>query len=378
MRFPKIIGGTAAALAIAAAVAAPPAARAANPASGTVSKNQDAAWTGGPFTVPNPVACATSVDPLCDHFLLTVDAKAGTRVAVAITTADPVGNDFDLFVHAPDGTLLASSTTASGTEQAVFEHQAQWAGQAYEVRVQPWLVSPGTTYEGVAAVTKEPVDVERECLEPVPASVSVDFLLPVELRAMVLLDGVARERARHIMDTAASSYAPLNIQLTYRLREESFDTNNADAIIQGAKDLFGGVRPNGFDVVYVVTTKDIESGGNTAVAGLADCIGGVRFPDTAFAVGEDFGAETDAGRPLGPFTHTVQGSAVVAAHEIGHLMGAHHHYGNCVEGIAPLDLLKLELTPCTLMFNAVNFASLPFAALNSTVVRGHALDYAKP
>ena len=374
MRAPNVMRAAAALLVLTVA----PEAWAANPGAGTVSRRHDASWTGGPFTVPNPAACATAFDPLCDHFLLIVDAKPGTRVAVAITTADPVGNDFDLFVYASDGTLVTSSTSAGGTEQAVFEHKAQYAGQTYEVRVQPWLVLPGTGYQGVAAVTREPVDVVRECLQPAPAVVSVDFLQNVELRAMVLLDGITRERGRQIMGSAAASYAPLNVTLTYRFREQAFATNNADAIIQGAKDLFGGQRPNGFDVVYVITDKDIESGGNTSVAGLADCIGGVRFPDTAFAVGEDFGAETDGGRPLGPFVHTVSGSAVVAAHEIGHLMGAHHHYGNCVEGITPLDLLKLELTPCTLMFNAANFASIPFSALNSTVVRGYALEFAAP
>lgn len=359
-------------------LAAVPAAWAASPGAGTVSKRQDAAWTGGPFTVPNPAACATSFDPLCDHFLLIVDAKVGTRVAVAITTADPTANDFDLYVYAADGTLVTSSATGSGTEQAVFEHKAQYVGQTYEVRVQPFLVAPGTTYQGVAAVTREPVDVVRECLEPVPASVSIDFLQNVELRTLVLLDGITRERAQQVMTTAASSYAPLNISLTWRFRDVSFATDDADALIQAAKDLYGGQRPAGYDLVYVMTPKDIQLDGNTAVAGLADCIGGVRFPETAFAVGEDFGAAEDPGRPLGPFVHTVNGSAVVVAHELGHLMGAHHHYGNCVEGITPLDLLKKELTPCTLMFNAVNFASLPFSALNSTVVRGHAVDYAKP
>lgn len=355
-----------------------PAAWAADPAAGTVSKRQDAGWTGGPFVVSNPAACLTGIDPVCDHFLLTVDARAGTHVAVAITNAAPETNDFDLFVYAPDGTLLASSATASGTEKAVFEHKAQYAGRAYEVRVQPWLVDAGMTYQGVAAVTREPVDVVKECLQPVPAAISLDFTEPVQLSTMVLLDGVTAERAQYVMGQAASSYASLNINLTWKLREVPFATNNADAMIQGAKDYFGGVRPKGYDLVYVMTTKDIESGGNTAVAGLADCIGGVAYDDSAFAVGEDFGAEEDAGRVLGPFRHTVNGSAVVVAHELGHLMGAHHHYGNCVEGNSLEDLQAFELTPCTLMFNAVNFASLPFSTVNRTVVRGHALEYARP
>lgn len=357
---------------------AAPAARAADPGEGTVSRQQDVAWTGGPFVAPNPVACTSSVDPVCDHFFLSVDAREGTHVGVGITTDDPAGNDFDLFVHAPDGTLLASSTSPTGTESLVFEHSSAHGTGAYEVRVQPWLVNPGATYQGVASLTRDPIDQERECLEPVPEAVSVDFLQPVTLDTMVLLDGVSRERGEELMTVAASSYAPLNLTLRWDLRKVSFDTDDADLLIQAAKDKFRGERPKGYDLVYVLTTKDIQLGGDTGVAGLADCIGGVRYPDRAFAVGEDFGAEEDAGRPLGPFVHTVDGSAVVVAHELGHLMGAHHHYGNCVQGTTVEDLQNLELTPCTLMFNFVNFASLPYGTINSTVVRGHAEEYAQP
>lgn len=365
------------ALALAALVLVP-AARAADPSEGTVSRKDDAAWTGGPFFVSNPVACIDSSDPVCDHFFLTVDAREGTHVGVAITTDAPEANDLDLFVYAPDGTLLASSTTPTGTEGLVFEHSSEHGVGPYEVRVQPWLVEPGTVYEGVAMTSRDPVDVERECLEPVPDAVSIDFTENVVLETMVLLDGVSRDRGEELMTVAASSYAPLNVTLEWKLRSVSFETDDADALIQAAKDTFRGERPKGFDLVYVLTNKDIQLGGDTGVAGLADCIGGVRYPDRAFAVGEDFGPEEDAGRQLGPFVHTVNGSAVVAAHEIGHLMGGHHHYGNCVQGVSVEDTQNLELTPCTLMFNFVNFASLPFSTVNTTVVRGHSEEYAKP
>jgi hypothetical protein len=350
-----------------------PAAWAADPAAGTVSKRQDAGWTGGPFVVSNPAACLTGIDPVCDHFLLTVDARAGTHVAVAITNAAPETNDFDLFVYAPDGTLLASSATASGTEKAVFEHKSQYAGQAYEVRVQPWLVDAGMTYQGVAAVTREPVDVVKECLQPVPAAISLDFTEPVQLSTMVLLDGVTAERAQYVMGQAASSYASLNINLTWKLREVPFATNNADAMIQGAKDYFGGARPKGYDLVYVMTTKDIESGGNTAVAGLADCIGGVAFDDRAFGVGENF--NQDESLAIGPTALARNLTAKVSAHEIGHLMGGHHHYANCAEGLAA-DPPPGELSPCTLMINAVDLSSLNFGTANGLVVRGHMEAYA--
>ena len=73
----------------------------------------------------------------------------------------------------------------------------------------------------------------------------------------------------------------------------------------------------------------------------------------------------------------VDATAEVMAHEMGHLMGAHHHYSNCVEGnltsAGPSDV-----SPCTLMFPAVNFASLNFAALEGSTVRGHAVQHASP
>ena len=360
------------------ALAAHLSARAAEPSDGTVSKHADVYWNGGPFVASNPAACVNELDPSCDHFYLTVDAKDGAHVAVAITTDDPAGNDFDLAVYAPDGTLLANSTTATGSESLVFEHREAYGAGPYEVRVQPWLVTPGTTYEGAAMVSRGAIDYATECLQPVPAAASLLVAPPVELNTMVLLDGVSRQRADEVMAQAATSYAPLGVSLKWKSRSVSYPTDDANALIQLAKDQFGGARPKGFDIVYVITNKDIQVDGDTSVAGLADCIGGVAWPTTAFAVGEDFGPEEDLGRELGPFVHTTNGSAIVAAHELGHLMGAHHHYGNCVQGLSAEDVENNELTPCTLMFNAVNFASLPFGTLNTTIVRGHAEEFALP
>jgi len=347
---------------------------AATPASGTVSKNQDVTWQGGPFTASNPAVCVGSADPTCDHFFLNVDGREGAHVLVAIDGAMDT-DDYDLFVYYPDGTLAGQKATGSGNEAVVFEHSTTHGTGPYEVRVQPFLVGAGSTYTGVAQVTRDAIDGEpRECLEPTPAAIGIDTGQTITLSVVTLLDGIGRARGEEVLAKAAESYAPLNVVLTSRFRTVAFTGDDADGLIQQAKNLYGGERPRGVDIVYVLTSKDIQSGGNTAVAGLADCIGGVRFPDRAFAVGENI-AEN---RPLGPFVTTVNGSAVVAAHEIGHLMGAHHHYANCAEGLASDELLALELTPCTLMFNAVNTASLRFSTVNTAVVRGHAVDYASP
>lgn len=376
------------ALAALALAAVPPTpAHAAEPGGATIDKKQDAEWNGS-FVASNPlpVACADSADPTCDNFALTVDARPGTNVAVAITTEDPNTMDLDLLVYAPNGELVKTSTTATATESLVFEIDPEAHGTgAYEVRVQPWTVLPGATYTGVAMVTKAPIEGGvgvfplDECSDLTgPDSISLDLGDNILLDVMVLLDGVEPTRADEVMRVAASSYAPLNVSLKWRFREVAYVTDEANELISLAKHEFKGVRPRGFDIVYVMTTKDIQIGGDTAVAGLADCISGVSFDHHAFAVGEDFGVEEDGGRALGPFTHTVDGSAIVVAHEIGHLMGAHHHYGNCIEGNSLANIEDLELTPCTLMFNAVNFGSLPFGTLNTAVVRGHASEFARP
>jgi hypothetical protein len=347
---------------------------AATPSSGTVSTGQDAVWQGGPFTVPNPAACLGSADPTCDHFFLEVDAPAGSNVLVAIDGAADA-DDYDLFVYHPDGTLAAQKATGGGNESVVFEHGTAHGTGPYEVRVQPFLVSPGSTYSGAAALTGAAVDGEpRECLAPVPPALGLDLGQPITLSVVTLLDGITAARGAEVMAKAAEAYAPLNVVVESQFQTVSFTGDEAEGLIQQAKDLFGGERPQGADLVYVLTSKNIQSGGNASVAGLADCIGGVRFPERAFAVGENI-SEND---PLGPFVTTVNGTAVVAAHELGHLMGAHHHYANCVEGVAADELLANQLTPCTLMFNAVDTASLKFSIVNTPVVRGHAVDYASP
>jgi hypothetical protein len=148
-------------------------------------------------------------------------------------------------------------------------------------------------------------DAERDCLEPVPASVSVNGVTDtgqqVALSTTVLLDGLSQAQAEQVMARAADSYAPLGIALVASYEAVSFRGDDAQGLIDQAKQRFGGVRPAGSDLVYVLTTKDIQAGGNTGVAGLADCIGGVRYPEHAFAVGEVFTSEN---LPVGPLSST--------------------------------------------------------------------------
>ena len=369
----------------------------ASPASGTLdSQNGEVRWTGGPFYVSNPTTtlgltkqapCDVGA-PACDSFRLTVSDSTVRQVLIAIAPGSGFeADDYDLYVYDSRGALLASSTAGGAFESVVID---VGGSPYYDIRVQPWLVAPGSTYSGVAQpAQQQPVDVVRECLELVPDSIAVpiaDDGQQVELSVMLLLDGTEAAVAQQLMVRAAESYRPLNINLVLKAAETvAYTTAVSDELIDSAKATVGGQPPAGIDLVGVFTTKSMQSatGGAGTVVGQADCIGGIRWRDTSFFVVSDIrdieNPQTGTTGTLGSLglNPNVDATAEVFAHEIGHLMGAHHHYANCVEGnlssAGPGDV-----SPCTLMFPAVNFASLNFAALEGAIVRGHAVNYAKP
>lgn len=240
---------------------------------------------------------------------------------------------------------------------------------------------PSATSAATVPQGQTVIDSQEDCLEPIPASTSVtgvtDEGQSVSLDVLALLDGVTAERGREIMSKAAEAYAPLKISLDVRYEEVAFEpekivtvrgedvaTSSSLRLLQDAKQWTMGARPADADVVYVITQKDISD-----AAGRADCIGGVRYAGSAFAVGENYRSEN-----LGGIFYK-NGSAKIAAHEVGHLLGAHHHYANCAEGV-PGAVREVGPTPCTTMFNFIDFLSLGFGTLEAAVIRGHAVDFA--
>ena len=359
---------------------------AAEPSEGTISSTRDeVAWRGGPFPVPNPAGCLGPSDPTCDHFILRIDNPGVKRVLVAIAPDQGFeDDDYDLFVYDDRGALVGSNADGDGFESVVFENTG---APFYEVRVQPFLVDAGSTYRGVAMRTREPaIDATvQDCNEFVPAAAGVDIGQPIELSVMMLLDGVDQSVAQQLMARAALSYAQRNIQLVVRrTRTVSFTSTTSEGLIEEAKAFVGGSRPPGIDIVGTLTTKEMQAlAAGFTVVGQADCIGGIRFADRSFFVATDIRSienpQTGNSGTLNQlgFNPNVAAAAEVLAHEIGHLMGAHHHYANCVEGNLSSDGPN-DLSPCTLMFNSVNFASLSFGTLEGTVVRGHAVAFATP
>jgi hypothetical protein len=172
----------------------------------------------------------------------------------------------------------------------------------------------------------------QDCLEAAPAAVSATGITDngdrISLDVLVLLDGLTKARGVEVMTKAAQAYAPLGIKLKSRFRKVNFSSDgNYASLFDEMIKAVDGKRPKATDVVYLLTGKDlydIDSNGerNYDISGVAYCIGGVRYPDAAFAIGE--GAS-----PWEVELNDATFSAKTAAHEIGHVMGAQHHYGNC-------------------------------------------------
>ncbi len=136
-------------------------AEAAAPATGSLSsKKKMITFNGGPFNVSFPLAgCIVATDSSCDPYDLKVLMGDGAKFKVSIVgSAGPLdaanGNDFDLYVFAPDGTLAGSSESLGGKEAVIITHKSRHRGKPYAVRVVPFLVVPGATYKGTAAITK--------------------------------------------------------------------------------------------------------------------------------------------------------------------------------------------------------------------------------
>jgi hypothetical protein len=368
---------------------------AASPPSGDLPSNQsEASWGGGPFVASNPATTAGLIkqgpcepgQPACDNYRLTVTGSGIKQVLIAIAPgAGFETDDYDLYVYNDQGVIIASDATEDGFESVVVDPNTS---SFFDVRVQPYLVGVGSTYSGVAQpVRGQAIDVERECFEALPENIeALDLGQEIELSVMLLLDGTDPAVAEKVMARAAESYRPLNVKLTLKkMKEVSYTTTVSNELIAAAKQTMGGIPPRGIDLVGVFTNKGMQSatGGAGTVVGQADCIGGVRWSDTSFFVVSDISdienpttGQTGTLNSLG-LNPNVDATAEVMAHEIGHLMGAHHHYSNCVEGnlssAGPGDL-----SPCTLMHPMVNFASLNFSFFSGSVTRGHAVSHAAP
>lgn len=394
--------------------------RAAQPASGSIDPTSPSVTWSGTAPVParpvlptlgDDLICVGPTDPTCDHYALTIDGPAtgGHRVTITLAAAAD-SDDHDLAVFDEQGTRIATGHRGGDEEEVVL---ADPPDGTYTVSVAPFLSGDGRysatavlaagsgTGTGTDSLADARIDdVVDECLEVVPASAGVkgvtDHGTTLDLDVHVQLDGIGESRARRVIAEAQVAYDEVGV----RLDPVSFDSGfsapsggdvidfngkkrgsiDVDALFAAAKARLGGVRPPGTDIVLTLTNKDIgdDNDGDgdvegTGVLGVADCIGGVRFAEHAFTIAE-------AWADRAPFTPAWETrlSGMVTAHEIGHLLGAHHHYGECATALRPHPANQRVSVayPCTLMFPYAGYINLLFSNLSQSVVRGHTEDFA--
>ena len=365
----------------------------AEPDSGTLSAAApQVTWTGGPLLFTTfGTGCQPVAGPTCDVFDLTVDALAPTAPDIVISGAAGASADvLSLYVYDADGNLVGQDDSLTANPRVILRHPA--AG-AYSVRFEALLGTTGlVTYKAVAATTDAgpPPDPEVPCTGEdaglgTPPPEVMDAALnddghDVRLDVLVLLDGVSEPFARDFFKTVAIPYEDLKIKVAPTFRTVAPGAIRSDVtgeIIEQAKDLLPGRKvPPEFDVVELLTHRDIEALGQKAIAGQAECTGGVKFKEHSFNVSEGQEDANQEGRTFGPIRLVPYFAAKITAHEIGHLFGGQHHFANCVEGLHDDAVNSGDSSPCSLMFNAADFISLRFGTLNGRIVRGYALVYA--
>ncbi|HVE62827.1 MAG TPA: M12 family metallo-peptidase [Mycobacteriales bacterium] len=214
---------------------------------------------------------------------------------------------------------------------------------------------------------------------PQAASPPTALSRAIDVNVLLLLDGVTLHRATEVSRLAAQAYAPVGIRLRFTSRSVRFASTQAPDLFDAMRLARETSRRNNrlpeHHVLHLLTTKDVRSGGSNPV-GVAACIGGIESPDSALSLSEV--KRSDDGRAvfgLPALTWEVGFSATIFAHEVGHLFGARHEYGNCLEGGADAAHPTV-LRPCTLMTGPGGSANARrFGTLEAAVVRGYAEKY---
>ena len=395
-------------LAVAVAALVPSIGRAASPEGGSVGpSNGSVSWTGGPFLL-DPIVCVGPEDPTCDHYALTVEEYTGHAAVTVGVEGD--GDDVDVDLEVYRGSTMVGSSARRGADEVILWDPAPGA---YEVRVMPYTAR-GATYSGTA--TFAPVvdppsfegDVDQDCLDPAPDHAGVPAITDngrnVALNVLVLLDsGVPQSEGEEMIAVAqAKTYDGVRVTLNATYEAVSFPsdgdydsgsfggvrgTAEGTRLIEDAKAHVGGKATGDIDVVYVLSNKDLwnvdaaDGSKSYGLLGVADCIGGIRYDDRSFVVGEwitgdaysfviDENVPSRAVRVYGRLT------SKIFSHELGHILGAHHHYGNCAQGVSGDDMLLADVAPCTLMFPDATLISHEFGSLEAAVVRGYTANHA--
>lgn len=350
-------------------------ASAAPPAAGTLTRTSGPVEWTGEWTTPNVFGCGRRLGEMgCDRRRLVVNAPVGTWITVAVdpqanTAIDVTTDDGNEVVQ---GGYRAVDEVYRVIDKIPMKHasvtwpQVRSGAVGYLVGTSTTLAGPSGTplaqrYQAKATLAGRAFDRQPDCDQIPPDHIPVipaDISRPLPLSVRILSAAADLEYVKTEMAYLASTYRKIGIEI--RL---SYDTMTVPgsrdpyALIAAARAHYRGTRPRGVDVVYLGT--------DNLDGGLAACLGGVAYGEQAFAVG------SLRPTPFGMSQPSVK-AGLFAAHEIGHLLGAHHHYAQCGAPAVPA-----ELGPCTVMFPLVQLGSGAFSVLETAYIRDYTTRYAK-
>lgn len=320
-----------------------------------------------------PLGCAAP-NLGCDRHAFAVDAPQGSWITVSVATAESV----NLRVTTSDGRLVGNGginfnpADGGGNADPTTTFQQVSNGRVdYVVMVGDVAATAATSgaYRGTVQLAGRAFDRGGDCgittgLEHLRDEDNGGPTRTVRVRL------VADPRDATVVHAAGKTitqiYARINVPV--KVSYDFFRLPPAPATgfpYDPVRQRYGGVRPPGVDVVDVMT--DEFAGGQAA------CIGGIAYPEKAFAVSN--------------VHYTVQGTVpvdqvpagMVAAHEIGHLLGAQHQQANCAEAL-PQEINAPAadgwIGPCTLMGPAALQDSETFSTLERDTIRAYARAYA--
>ena len=339
-----------------------------------VSARSPRATIQGTLTKPDALGCGSRASTGCDEHPFAVAAPAGTWVTVAVKDWYDVTL---LRITLADGTAVAESgdTLATHAQTTTNGHVTFRQPVNGTVRyvlgmssASPTLLTDPWSYSATVALGGRGWDRDADCelfepevVPPVPADMSKKLKLSV----LVLAPPPLVAEVRKEMSVLVSDYAKLNIAVRLSVAPANLPSDaDPDHMFAFMRKRYGGERPRGADVVYAAS--DYFAGG------VADCIGGVRFAERAFAMGQVH--YTAQGVPV-PANGGVK-AGHIAAHEIGHLLGAAHHFSNCAEA-QPAGVQEGEAPPCTLMSPAGMTSSGQWSALEAAYVRYYVEHFAR-